>query len=55
MVCILLQKMNITNMGRNNINGGCLSYKIEYENLSDKFKNILLLCLSIIYIKINGK
>lgn len=31
---------------KNNINGGCLSYKIEYENLSDKFKNILLLCLS---------
>tara|TARA_B110000495_G_C22911544_1_gene532298 strand:- start:614 stop:1093 length:480 start_codon:yes stop_codon:yes gene_type:complete len=29
-----------------NINGGCLSYKIQYENLSDKFKNILLLCLS---------
>ena len=31
---------------KNNINGGCLSYKIEYNNLSDKFKNILLLCLS---------
>ena len=29
-----------------NINGGCLSYKIQYENLSNKFKNILLLCLS---------